>query len=166
MHNHGPSTDPAAAADRMASDEKWMRLALDLARQAGERDEVPVGAVIVSDSGEILAERHNRTILNQDPTAHAEILAIRAAAEHIGNYRIIGATLFVTVEPCAMCMGAAVHARLSRVVFGCPDPKWGAAGSLYDFSADERLNHRILVTSGVLLEECRGLMQDFFRKKR
>jgi len=113
-----------------------------------------------------LSSAHNRTIDLADPTAHAEILALREAALKINNYRLLNTTLYVTVEPCIMCMGAIVHARISGVVFGADDPKWGAAGSLYNFAEDDRLNHRVGIISGVCEAECRGLMQAFFRAKR
>jgi len=143
-----------------------MKLALKEAKRAGQIGEVPVGAVLVSENNEILAAAHNQTIKLADPTAHAEILALRKAALEINNYRLLNTTLYVTVEPCIMCMGAIVHARISQVVFGTTDPKWGAAGSLYNYADDERLNHRVEITSGVCAEDCRRLMQDFFRAKR
>ena len=145
---------------------EYMQMALREAENAGQNDEVPIGAVIVAETGEVLAADHNRTIAASDPTAHAEILVMRAAARALGNYRLPDTTLYVTVEPCIMCMGAAVNARVARVVFGAADPKWGAAGSLYDFSTDTRLNHRIQVTGGILEQACRQLMQDFFRARR
>ena len=143
-----------------------MKLALQEAKRAGQIGEVPVGAVLVSENSEILAAAHNQTIKLADPTAHAEILALRKAALEINNYRLLNTTLYVTVEPCIMCMGAIVHARISQVVFGTTDPKWGAAGSLYNYAEDERLNHLVEITSGVCAEDCRRLMQDFFRAKR
>src|SRR5210317_1288665 len=146
--------------------ENFMELALDEAKKAGQIGEVPVGAILVSENGEILSAAHNQTIKLADPTAHAEILALRKAANEINNYRLLNTTLYVTVEPCIMCMGAIVHARISQVVFGTTDPKWGAAGSLYNYADDERLNHRVEITSGVCAEDCRRLMQDFFRAKR
>ncbi len=145
---------------------KFMELALHEAKKAGQIGEVPVGAILASENGEILSAAHNQTIKLADPTAHAEILAIREAARSINNYRLLNTTLYVTVEPCIMCMGAVVHARISQVVFGTTDPKWGAAGSLYNYAEDNRLNHRVEITSGVRAEECRRLMQDFFRAKR
>ena len=143
-----------------------MELALNEAKKAGQIGEVPVGAILVSENDDILSAAHNQTIKLADPTAHAEILTLRKAALEINNYRLLNTTLYVTVEPCIMCMGAIVHARISRVVFGAPDPKWGAAGSLYNFAADDRLNHRVAITAGVCAEDCRRLMQDFFRAKR
>ena len=143
-----------------------MREALKEAFKGFAEGEVPVGAVVANPQGEILARAHNQPIALNDPTAHAEILALRRAGGVCGNYRIEGSTLVVTVEPCVMCMGAALHARISRVVFGAFDPKWGAAGSLYDLAADDRLNHRIEVVSGVLGPECLKVIQDFFRSRR
>jgi tRNA(adenine34) deaminase len=146
--------------------EYFMGLALQEAKRAGQIGEVPVGAVLVSENDEILAAAHNQTIKLADPTAHAEILVLRKAALEINNYRLLKTTLYVTVEPCIMCMGAIVHARISQVVFGTADPKWGAAGSLYNYAEDERLNHRVEITAGVCAEDSRRLMQDFFRAKR
>jgi tRNA(adenine34) deaminase len=148
------------------SHEKYMALALEEAKKAGQIGEVPIGAILVSGNSDILSAAHNRTIDQADPTAHAEISALREAARKINNYRLLNTTLYVTVEPCIMCMGAIVHARVAKVVFGAGDPKWGAAGSLYDFSEDDRLNHRVTITRGVCEQECRSLMQDFFRAKR
>jgi tRNA(adenine34) deaminase len=143
-----------------------MALALEEAKKAGQMGEVPVGAVLVAENGEVLSAAGNRTIGHADPTAHAEVLALRRAASSAGNYRLLNTTLYVTVEPCIMCMGALVHARVQRLVFGAGDPKWGAAGSLYNIAQDERLNHRVEVLQGVLEENCRALMQNFFRAKR
>ena len=144
----------------------YMRIALEEARRARQIDEVPVGAVLVDESGDLIAAACNRTIANADPTAHAEILTLRAAAEKLRNYRLLNTTLYVTIEPCLMCMGAVVHARVARVVYGAPDPKWGAAGSLYHFALDPRLNHRPEVVAGVCDIECRELTQEFFRLNR
>jgi len=143
-----------------------MMIALEEARRARQIGEVPVGAVLVGEAGDLIANACNRTIANADPTAHAEILVLRAAAEKLRNYRLLNTTLYVTIEPCLMCMGAAVHARVARVVYGAPDPKWGAAGSLYHFALDPRLNHRPEVVAGVRETECRELIQEFFRLKR
>ena len=143
-----------------------MKKALDEAQKAGQKAEVPIGAVLVADNHQVLAAEHNRTINRNDPTAHAEILALRSAAAKIGNYRLLNTTLYVTVEPCPMCMGAAIHARVSRVIFGACDPKWGAAGSLYDFAAERRFNHRPKIIEGICAEDCKKLMQDFFSSKR
>ena len=144
----------------------FMGLALEEAKKAGHIGEVPVGAILVAAGGEVLAAAHNRTINQVDPTAHAEILALRAAAIKYNNYRLLDTSLFVTIEPCIMCMGALVHTRVKRVIYGANDPKWGAAGSLYNFSDDCRLNHRIEIVKGVRGEECRVLMKAFFRAKR
>ena len=146
--------------------EDFMKLALQEAEKAGQIGEVPVGAIIVSENGEIAAAAHNQTIKRVDPTAHAEILALRKAVLEINNYRLLNTTLYVTVEPCIMCMGAIVHARISRLVFGATDPKWGAAGSLYNYAEDDRLNHRVEILSGVCVDDCRRLMRDFFRARR
>ena len=143
-----------------------MKMALEGARLALSQGEVPVGAVIASAEGSILARAHNMPISLNDPTAHAEILALREASRKEQNYRLLGATLVVTIEPCAMCMGAAILARIGHLVYGAADPKAGAAGSLYDLASDERLNHRIEVTSGIMEAECRSLIQGFFRAKR
>ncbi|MBC2732932.1 MAG: tRNA adenosine(34) deaminase TadA [Desulfobacteraceae bacterium] len=144
----------------------YMRTALVQARQAARLQEVPVGAVLVSAEGDILAKAHNRTICNHDPSAHAEMLAIRQAAAQCQNYRLLNTTLYVTVEPCLMCMGAIIHARIQRIFFGTRDPKWGAAGSLYNLGEDRRLNHHPEIVEGLLLDECRELIQVFFRERR
>ncbi|MBW1729475.1 MAG: nucleoside deaminase [Deltaproteobacteria bacterium] len=144
----------------------FMKIALKEAEAAFREGEVPIGAVVVSGGGSILAKAHNSPIALNDPTAHAEILALREAARRIGNYRLNGALLVVTLEPCPMCMGAALLARIDHLVYGAADPKSGAAGSLYDLSADVRLNHRFKVTSGILEQQCRSLLQTFFRAKR
>ena len=145
---------------------EFMQLALKEAKKAGQKDEVPIGAVLVAESGDILASSHNQTISLLDPTAHAEIIALRQAAQKVLNFRLLDTTLYVTIEPCIMCMGAIVHARVSTVVFGAEDPKWGAAGSLYNLADDTRLNHRTNIIHGVCRDECRSLIQDFFQKKR
>ena len=145
---------------------KFMKLALNQAKKAGQKSEIPIGAVLVAESGNILSASHNQTISLADPTAHAEIIALRKAGQKIQNYRLLNTTLYVTIEPCIMCMGAIVHARVSRIVFGAHDPKWGAAGSLYNIAHDTRLNHRPEIITGICEEECRTLIQDFFRKKR
>ena len=147
-------------------DIKFMKLAIEEAKKAGQKAEVPVGAVLVAESGEILSLSHNQVITLADPTAHAEILVLRKAAQKVLNYRLLGTTLYVTIEPCIMCMGAIVHARVARVVFGAEDLKWGAAGSLYNFTEDVRLNHQPEIIQGVCQDECRELMQEFFRSKR
>ena len=143
-----------------------MKLALLQAQKAFAADEVPVGAVLVDERGTILARAFNQTISRHDPTAHAEISVLRKAGRKIGNYRLVNSTLYVTVEPCIMCMAAVIHARVTRVVFGARDPKWGAAGSLYAFQEDARLNHHPLVVSGICEAACRQLMVDFFKQKR
>jgi tRNA(adenine34) deaminase len=149
-----------------AEQEKYMQLAIKQAEKAGQKDEVPIGAVVVAPGGKILATAHNQVITLDDPTGHAEILALRRACRNIGNYRLLNTTIYVTVEPCLMCMGAIIHARLTCLVFGTRDPKWGAAGSLYDLAGDSRLNHRLQVVAGVRETACRELMQTFFRNKR
>lgn len=147
-------------------DEFWMREALDAAIEARDLDEVPVGACIVSSGGELLAAASNRTLTDNDPTAHAEILALRKAAAVAGNYRLAGAIVYSTIEPCAMCAGALVNARVSRLIFGAHDRRYGAVETLFRLCDNAALNHRIEITSGVLAEECRTLMQEFFRKRR
>ena len=142
-----------------------MDRALDEARRAERMGEVPVGAVVALD-GQVVAAGANAPISANDPTAHAEIRALRAAAARLGNYRLTGATLYVTLEPCAMCAAALVHARVRRLVFGCDDPRTGAAGSLYDIPRDGRLNHRVEVASGVRGEESSALLRRFFRNRR
>jgi len=146
-------------------DEDFMAEALKEALKAGEKDEVPVGCVIVHEN-KIIGRGHNRTLSLQDPTAHAEILAITAASEHLGSWRLSGCTVYSSVEPCIMCAGALMLARVNRLVYGASDPKFGACGSLYMIPRDSRLNHRMPVTGGVLEEQSAGIMQEFFRKKR
>ena len=143
-----------------------MQMAIAEAKKAGQFGEVPVGAVLVAESGEILSAASNETIRQNDPTAHAEILAIRKAAFRVHNYRLLNTTLYVTVEPCVMCMGAVVHARILRVVIGTADPRWGAAGSLYNIAEDIRLNHQPEIIRGICQDECKQLMQNFFRERR
>jgi len=149
----------------MDRDEQFMRLALAEAQKAMEAGEVPVGAVVVRD-GEVIASAHNAPVGLSDPSAHAEVLALRRAAAAAGNYRLAGTTLYVTIEPCLMCAGALLHARVSRVVFGAKDPKGGAAVSLYRVLEDDRLNHRVEVSGGVLATECGEILSRFFREKR
>jgi tRNA(adenine34) deaminase len=144
----------------------FMGEAIQEARKAATAGEVPVGALVVDEAGDIIARGYNQPVTLRDPTAHAEVLALRQAAEKCSNYRLPGCTLVVTLEPCIMCMGAALNARIGRLVYGAMDPKGGAAGSLYDLSGDDRLNHRIEVVSGVRADECRLLLQDFFRSRR
>jgi tRNA(adenine34) deaminase len=150
----------------MDEHETPMRLAIAEAQRALEHDDVPVGAVIVGTSGELLGAGHNERELLQDPSAHAEMLAIRAAAEAIGHWRLLDTTIYVTLEPCAMCAGAIVLARIPRVVYGTPDPKAGAAGSVLDVLAEPRLNHRPTVLGGVLAPECAALLVEFFASRR
>ena len=145
---------------------KLMKLALNEAEKAAQSGEVPVGAVLVAESGSIISSAHNLTISLTDPTAHAEILALRKAAKESMNYRLLNTTLYVTIEPCIMCMGAIIHARISRVVFGAKDPKWGAAGSLYNFPNDIKLNHQPEIIKGVCEDKCRKIIQDFFHTRR
>jgi tRNA(adenine34) deaminase len=147
------------------TDESWMREALKLARQAEAAGEVPVGAVLVKD-GVAIGSGWNHPISAHDPTAHAEIATLRVAAETLGNYRLPDTTLYVTLEPCTMCAGALVHARVRRLVFGAADPKAGAAGSIFDVTRAPALNHRLEVTGGVLADECGALLKEFFTKKR
>jgi len=148
-----------------ADDARWMRQALALAARAEAEGEVPVGAVVVHD-GAMIGEGWNRPISTHDPTAHAEMLALRAAAARIGNYRLTDACLYVTLEPCPMCAGAMVHARVARVVYGAADPKAGAAGSVFDLLRSARLNHTAEVVGGILAEECGAKLTAFFRARR
>jgi tRNA(adenine34) deaminase len=150
----------------METDWHYMGEALDQARQALTAGEVPVGAVLVGEGGEILARAFNGPIGLNDPTAHAEVLALRAAAQRLGNYRLPGVSLYVTIEPCLMCLGAMLTARLKRLVFGASDPKGGACVSLYRIPEDSRLNHHLEVTGGVREAECRQLLQQFFQARR
>lgn len=148
-----------------SDDERYMAEALALAREAWAAGEVPVGAVVVKD-GEIVGRGYNAPISRHDPTAHAEIRALRDAAERLGNYRLPGCALYVTIEPCAMCAGAILHARIARVAYGAPDPKTGAAGSVTDLFAEPRLNHHAEVVGGVMAEECGNLISGFFAARR
>jgi tRNA(adenine34) deaminase len=155
------SVTPHAAT----GDEAFMRLAIAQARRALDHDDVPIGAVVVH-AGEVVGAGHNERELRQDPTAHAEAIALRAAAAALGSWRLLDSTLYVTLEPCAMCAGAIVLARVPRVVFGCADPKAGAAGSVLDVLAEPRLNHRPAVVGGVLAASCAALLTDFFGSRR
>lgn len=153
--------------DQATLDERWMRHAFALAERAqGEYDEIPVGAVLVGADGRLLGEGWNRNILDHDPSAHAEIVAMREAGRALGNHRLVGSTLYVTLEPCAMCAMALVHARVARVVYGAADPKTGACGSVFDLLADARHNHRVQVSGGVLGEEAGRRLSNYFRAKR
>jgi tRNA(adenine34) deaminase len=147
------------------TDIDWMKLALEEAAAAAAEGEVPVGALVVSD-GEIVGHGNNRNLRGNDPTAHAEIVALRDAATRIGNHRILGCTLYSTIEPCAMCAGAMVHARIARLVYGADDPKAGAAGSVLEVINHPRLNHKIEVASGVLGADCSELLRKFFQERR
>ena len=153
------------APDSSAVDESFMARALELARQSAADGEVPVGAVVVKD-GTIVGSGNNHPISAADPTAHAEIEALREAGRTLENYRLSDCTLYVTLEPCAMCAGAMVHARIERLVYGAPDPKSGAAGSVFDLVQSQQMNHRIVTSGGVLAEECGTLLRDFFRSRR
>jgi len=144
----------------------FMQEAINEAKNGWIEGEVPVGALLIDNSDRVLAKNHNRCISLNDPTAHAEILVIRQAATSIKNYRLNGLTMFVTIEPCPMCMGAIINARLEMLVFGAFDPRAGAAGSVYNLTNDKRLNHQVKVVSGVMENECKGLLQDFFRRRR
>ena len=151
----------------LPEDERWMQHALALATRAEQQDdEIPVGAVLVSADGVVLGEGWNRNITERDPTAHAEIVALRQAGLRLGNHRLLGSTLYVTLEPCAMCAMAMVHARIARVVYGASDPKTGAAGSVFDLLADPRHNHRVEVVGGVLASESGSRLTNYFRRKR
>jgi tRNA(adenine34) deaminase len=158
-----PHPDPQSVS--VEQDERWMARAMALAEQARALGEVPVGAVVVW-QGRIVGEGFNQPIGGHDPTAHAEIRALRDAASRMGNYRLPAAALYVTLEPCAMCAGAIMHARVARVVFGASDPKTGACGSVIDLFAEARLNHHAVVTGGVLAEACAAQLQSFFQERR
>jgi tRNA(adenine34) deaminase len=147
-------------------DEFWMRAALAQAAEAERCGEVPVGACLVNRNGNLLASAGNRTITDSDPTAHAEILVLRRAAREISNYRLTETALYTTIEPCAMCAGALVNARVKRLIFGAADERFGAVQSVFRLCDSSSLNHRIEITKGVLAEDCRRLMQNFFRQKR
>jgi tRNA(adenine34) deaminase len=146
-------------------DLSFMAIALELAAQADYAGEVPVGAVVVR-NGEVIGRGHNATISRDDPTGHAEVIALRDAAQRIGNYRLVNCDLYVTLEPCVMCAGAVMHARIARVVYGAPDPKTGACGSVVNLFDEVRLNHHASVTSGVLADECGRRLKDFFARRR
>jgi tRNA(adenine34) deaminase len=150
---------------KVFTDNDYMKIALEEAQKALEKDEVPVGAVVVLE-GRIIGTGHNMPIGQNDPSAHAEMLALRQAAETMSNYRLTGSELYVTLEPCIMCAGAIIQARLARVIFGANDPKCGAVASLYKVLTDDRLNHQVAVTGGILKEECGEIISRFFREKR
>ncbi len=156
-----PSPTDAASGSRFA----WMKVALEEARKGGEAGEIPVGAVLVQD-GQALAVAHNRPITLNDPTAHAELLVLRAAGQRIGNYRFPGATLYVTLEPCVMCAGALLHARVAHLVYGAADPRGGGVESVYRILKNPCLNHTVEVVGGVMAAECQALLQDFFLVRR
>ncbi len=147
-------------------DEHFMRIAIAAAMEARANGEVPIGACLVDPSGNFIASGANRTITDTDPTAHAEIVVLRKAAKIIGNYRLTGTTMYSTIEPCAMCAGALVNARVARLVFGAHDIRFGAVESIFELCTSENLNHRIEISSGILAEECRPLVQDFFKERR
>ena len=167
LPSSGLSSSEPAGQDAAARDLQWMRHALALAARAErEHDEIPVGAVLVDAEGRVVGEGWNRNIGDHDPSAHAEIVAMRAGGRALGNHRLVGCTLYVTLEPCAMCAMAAIHARLARVVYAAADPKTGAAGSVFDLIADPRHNHRVAVTGGVLADEAGTMLTNYFRRKR
>jgi tRNA(adenine34) deaminase len=149
----------------MTQDAKWMQRAFELAEKAKSQSEVPVGAIIVFED-QIIGEGWNQPISSNDPTAHAEIMALRDAGNNIGNYRLPETTMYVTLEPCAMCAGAIVHARLAKLVYAADDPKTGACGSVFNLLQSEELNHKVEIEKGILEEECRSLIQTFFKEKR
>ncbi|MDX1967766.1 MAG: tRNA adenosine(34) deaminase TadA [Planctomycetaceae bacterium] len=160
-----PAYTPALDDFSQQPHDRWMRMALDLARQAFEEQEVPVGAVIVHNE-QVIGTGYNQREQLRDPTAHAEMIAITQAAESLGSWRLLDCTLYCTLEPCPMCAGAIVQARLPVVVYGATDPKAGACHSLYQITEDARLNHRATVISGVLLQDCKEILQEFFARQR
>ncbi|MEZ5597343.1 MAG: tRNA adenosine(34) deaminase TadA [Pseudomonadales bacterium] len=166
MNRQADASTAASAELTTAADTRWMARALQLAGQAAACGEVPVGAVLVSADGECLGEGYNRPIGTHDPTAHAEIVALRAAATRVGNYRLPGSTLYVTLEPCMMCCGALVHARIARLVYGASEPKAGAVASNFRVLEDPKLNHRVVTEGGILGERSTALLQAFFAARR
>jgi tRNA(adenine34) deaminase len=158
-------SEPLTIPSTPEQDLHFMREALALAREAEAMGEVPVGAVVVKD-GAVVGRGYNAPIARHDPSAHAEIAALRDAARHLGNYRLVGCELFVTLEPCVMCVGAMFHARIARVVYGARDPKTGAAGSIFNLFTETRLNHHARIEGGVLAEECGQVLSDFFARRR
>lgn len=164
---HAVAIDVSGPDSTAGGDKRWMQHALELADRAErDDDEIPVGALIVDPAGGLVGEGWNRNIAEHDPSAHAEIVAMRRAGLALGNHRLVGCTVYVTLEPCAMCAMAMVHARVARVVFGARDPKTGAAGSVFDLLADPRHNHRVLVQGGVLADDASARLVDYFRRKR
>ncbi|MGY0559506.1 tRNA adenosine(34) deaminase TadA [Luteimonas sp. A277] len=162
-----PEAPLIAGSDADGPDQAWMRRALALAEHAErEFDEIPVGALLLGPDGDVLGEGWNRNITDHDPTGHAEIIAMRQAGRALGNHRLLGCTLYVTLEPCAMCSMAMVHARIARVVYAAPDPKTGAAGGVFNLLEDPRHNHRVEVVRGVLAEEAGRRLTNYFRRKR
>jgi tRNA(adenine34) deaminase len=158
-------TQENSADMQSGEDAAWMELALEQARLAAAAGEVPVGALVIK-NGEIIGRGHNRNLLDNDPTAHAEIVALRQAAARLGNHRLVGCVMVATIEPCSMCAGALIHARIARLVYGASDPKAGAAGSTVQVINHPRLNHHMEVTAGVLAGRCSEILQEFFRRKR
>ena len=154
-----------ASPHLLSEDQRWMQHALQLAKRAEEQGEVPIGAILVLDN-EIIGEGYNQPIANHDPTAHAEIIALRNAGKKLENYRILNSTLYVTIEPCVMCIGAIVHARCQRLVYGADDPKTGAVNSVFNILQNQKLNHNVDCTRGVLAEECGQLLKNFFLARR
>jgi tRNA(adenine34) deaminase len=150
----------------MKTDTDYMKLAINEAHKAELMDEVPVGAIIIDDSKKIIGYGHNQPISLNDPCAHAEIMALRMAAQNLNNYRLLNTTIYVTLEPCVMCMAAIIHARVKRLVFGAKDPNWGGAGSLYDLASDTRLNHNVETCEGILSSETSSIIKNFFLNKR
>lgn len=160
-----PEMTKAPELTRSENDAAWMRMALEQARLAGDAGEVPVGALVIKD-GKLIAQGHNRNVMDRDPSAHAEIVALREAASRLGNHRLSGCEMFVTIEPCAMCAGALVHARLARLIYGAPDPKAGAVTSVLQVLNHPGLNHKMEVVPGVLAQECSEILQSFFLQRR
>jgi tRNA(adenine34) deaminase len=160
-----PEIEKNTDSSRLPEDTAWMEQALEQARTAARAGEVPVGALVIKD-GKILGAAHNRTLLDNDPAAHAEIVALRQAAARLSNHRLTGCEMYVTIEPCAMCAGAMIHARIARLVYGAVDPKAGAAGSVLEVINHPKLNHQMKVTPGVLADECSEILQEFFRARR
>jgi tRNA(adenine34) deaminase len=156
---------PNTVIEQLSIDSAWMELALAEASEAAEAGEVPVGALVIKD-GKVIGRAGNRNLRDHDPTAHAEIVAMRQAAKHVGNHRLTGCELYATIEPCAMCAGAIIHARIARLVYGARDVKAGASGSVLDVINHPRLNHKLEVVAGVLEERCSQVLQEFFRRRR